>query len=58
MDLRYPLKRVMIVNKDEDNPIFISYEKLFEICFYYGRRMMECHLCPKVEVEDECVYNR
>lgn len=27
VDLRFPLKRLVIVNKDEDNPILTSYKK-------------------------------
>lgn len=46
VDLRFPLKRVLIVSKDDDKLILISYEKLFEVCFYYGRRMIEADSCP------------
>ncbi|KAB2634405.1 hypothetical protein D8674_038268 [Pyrus ussuriensis x Pyrus communis] len=52
MDNRFPLKRVLLISRHEDNPILISYETLFEICFYYGRRRIKGHLCQKVE--DRC----
>lgn len=52
MDNRFPLKRVLIISRHEDNPILISYETLFEICFYCGKRRIKGHLCQKVE--DRC----
>lgn len=36
MDLRLPLKRVMVINDEEDNSVLLSYEKLFKVCFYSG----------------------
>ncbi|KAM2184957.1 hypothetical protein ACFX1Q_030020 [Malus domestica] len=49
VDLRLPLKRVMVINDQEDCPVLLSYEKLFEVCFYYGRRRSEGHKCPTLE---------
>ncbi|KAM1720967.1 hypothetical protein ACFX12_022563 [Malus domestica] len=51
-DLRLPLKRVMIINDQEDYPVLLSYEKLFEVCFYYGRRRVEGHKCQALEDKD------
>ncbi|KAB2632190.1 hypothetical protein D8674_028437 [Pyrus ussuriensis x Pyrus communis] len=34
VDLRLPLKRVMVINDEKDNPVLLSYEKLFKVCFY------------------------
>lgn len=33
VDLRLPLKRILVVNDDEECPLFLSYEKLFKVCF-------------------------
>ncbi|KAB2615138.1 hypothetical protein D8674_021726 [Pyrus ussuriensis x Pyrus communis] len=33
-------------------PVLLSYEKLFEVCFYYGRRRLEGHKCPALEDND------
>ncbi|KAM1724365.1 hypothetical protein ACFX13_022862 [Malus domestica] len=52
VDLRLPLKRVMIINDQEDYPVLLSYEKLFEVCFYYGRRRVEGHKCQALEDKD------
>lgn len=54
VDLRFPLKRVLIVNQDNDYPILISYEKIFEVCFYYGRIKVERHVCPEIKPDDGC----
>lgn len=54
VDLHFPLKRVIFINKDDDYPILVGYEKLFEVCFYYGRRMFDGYECPKNEVDDDC----
>ncbi|KAB2615262.1 hypothetical protein D8674_021850 [Pyrus ussuriensis x Pyrus communis] len=40
VDLRFPLKHVLIVNHEEDYPILISYEIIFE------------DVCPEVEADD------
>ncbi|RXI03118.1 hypothetical protein DVH24_003770 [Malus domestica] len=37
IDVQLPLKRVLVVNGENGNPILISYKKLFEVYFYYGR---------------------
>lgn len=39
VNLRFPLKRVLVI-KDDDNPMLLSCEKLFEVCFYCGRIRM------------------
>lgn len=54
VDLRFPLKRVLIVNHDNDFPVLVSYEMLFEVCFYCGKRRFEGHVCPKGEADDGC----
>ncbi|TQD96361.1 hypothetical protein C1H46_017995 [Malus baccata] len=41
VDVHLPLKPVLVVNRDEELPTFISYENLFEVCFYCGRRKVE-----------------
>lgn len=51
VDLRFPLKRVPILNHEDDYPIFISYEKIFEVCFYCRMRL-EGHVCPEIEADD------
>ena len=29
------------MNEDEELSTFLSYEKLFEVCFHYGRKAVE-----------------
>lgn len=48
VDLRFPLKHVLIVNQDEECPILVSYEKLFEVCFYCERIRYDGYVCPEV----------
>ncbi|TQE12203.1 hypothetical protein C1H46_002128 [Malus baccata] len=50
----FPLKRVLIVDHDEDNHILFSYKKLFKVFFYYGRRRLNGHVCPNEEVDNGC----
>ena len=45
--VRLPLKRVLVVNGDDDLPSFLSYEKLFEVCFYCGRHIIEGSGCDE-----------
>ncbi|KAB2596000.1 hypothetical protein D8674_031450 [Pyrus ussuriensis x Pyrus communis] len=52
VDLRLPLKRVMVIIDEEDTPVLLSYEKLFEDCFYCGCRRSEGHKCPTIEDRD------
>ncbi|KAB2631053.1 hypothetical protein D8674_008572 [Pyrus ussuriensis x Pyrus communis] len=54
VDLRFPLKRVLIINHNDDSPILISYEKLFEVCCYCGRMCLEGHSCAEFETDDGC----
>lgn len=54
MDLRFPLKRALIVNDDDDHPMLGSYNKLFEVCFYCGKRRLDGHTCMENDVEDGC----
>lgn len=56
VDLRLPLKRVMVmvIDEEDENPILLSYEKLFEVCFYCGRRRSDGHSCPAIEDRDDC----
>lgn len=49
-----PLKRVLVVNEDDENPVLVSYEKIFEVCFYCGRRRGGNHSCSDEEVDDGC----
>lgn len=46
VDLRLPLERILVVNDDEECHLLLTYEKLFELCFYYGRKHFERHSCP------------
>ncbi|KAB2635652.1 hypothetical protein D8674_026186 [Pyrus ussuriensis x Pyrus communis] len=55
VDLRLPLKRILVVNDDEECPLLLSYEKLFEICFYYRRKMSNKHSCPANFDSDGCL---
>lgn len=45
VDLRLPLKRLLILNDDEECPLLLSYENLFEVCFYCGRKCTKRHIC-------------
>lgn len=38
VDLRFPLKRVMIVNQDEDHPILISYESYLSLFLLWSKK--------------------
>ncbi|KAM1794257.1 hypothetical protein ACFX11_034752 [Malus domestica] len=55
VDLRLPLKRILVVNDDEECPLLLSYKKLFEICFYCGSKMSDKHLCPADFDNDGCL---
>ncbi|KAB2596570.1 Cleavage and polyadenylation specificity factor subunit 1 [Pyrus ussuriensis x Pyrus communis] len=55
MDLRLPLKRILVVNDDEECPLLLSYKKPFEICFYHGRKRFERHSCPVDYDNDGCL---
>ncbi|KAB2635774.1 hypothetical protein D8674_026308 [Pyrus ussuriensis x Pyrus communis] len=52
VDLRLPLKRVMVINDQEDCLVLLSYKKLFEVCFYCGQRKVEGHKCLALEDKD------
>ncbi|KAM1056604.1 hypothetical protein ACFX13_030744 [Malus domestica] len=52
VEIRLPFKRVLVVNNDEDSHVLLSYEKLFELYFYYGIRWVEGHPCPADEDND------
>ncbi|KAM1165472.1 hypothetical protein ACFX2I_024771 [Malus domestica] len=54
VDLRFLLKSDLVVNGDDKNPILVSYEKIFEVCFYYGSWRNGNHYCPEEEVDDGC----
>ncbi|KAB2603380.1 hypothetical protein D8674_004385 [Pyrus ussuriensis x Pyrus communis] len=54
VDLRFPLKRMLIVNHEDDYLILISYEKNFEVCFYCRRMRLKGHVCTEIEADDEC----
>ncbi|KAM0982019.1 hypothetical protein ACFX2A_015294 [Malus domestica] len=53
VDLRLLLKRVMVINDHDKKPVLLSYEKLFEVCFYCGRMRSERHTCPVIDDKDE-----
>lgn len=55
VDLRLPLKRILVVNDDEECPFLMSYKKLFEICFYRGRKQTDKHSCPADFDNDGCL---
>lgn len=38
-----------MVNGDDDLPTFLSYEKLFEVCFYYWRQTIEGIGCDEAD---------
>lgn len=42
MDLRFPLKKVLIMDHGEDNHILLSYEKLFKV-FFLGEDLMDMY---------------
>ncbi|KAB2625369.1 hypothetical protein D8674_017029 [Pyrus ussuriensis x Pyrus communis] len=48
-------QRIVMVNDDEDCLLLLSYEKLFEICFYCGRKMSDKHSCPTDFDNNECL---
>ncbi|KAM1636555.1 hypothetical protein ACFX13_014751 [Malus domestica] len=54
VDLRVHLKRVLIINDDDDCPILVSYEKLFEACFYYDHMRPDGHIFLEYEMDDRC----
>ncbi|TQE10656.1 hypothetical protein C1H46_003769 [Malus baccata] len=41
VDVHLPLKRVLVVNGDKELPTFISYNNMFEVCFYCGRHTIK-----------------
>lgn len=55
VDLRFSLKRTMVVNDDDDYPVLLSYKKLFEVCFYCERRRVDGHSCPAEEDNNGCL---
>ncbi|KAB2617222.1 hypothetical protein D8674_013091 [Pyrus ussuriensis x Pyrus communis] len=52
MDLRLPLKKVMVINDEDGTPVLLSYEKLFKVYFYGGQMRSEDHTCLAVEDKD------
>ncbi|KAB2610951.1 hypothetical protein D8674_018983 [Pyrus ussuriensis x Pyrus communis] len=40
VDARFPLKRALVVNRDKELPTFHTYEDLFKLSSYCGRRML------------------
>ncbi|KAM2999012.1 hypothetical protein FF2_040599 [Malus domestica] len=52
VDLRLPLKRVMVIIDEEDISVLLSYEKLSKVCFYCGRRRSEGHKCSVIKDRD------
>lgn len=55
MDLRLPLKRILVVNDDEECHLPLSYEQLFEVCFYYGMKRSERYSSPADFDNDDCL---
>ncbi|KAB2597195.1 hypothetical protein D8674_000115 [Pyrus ussuriensis x Pyrus communis] len=55
VDLRPPLKKILVVNNDEECPLLLSYEKLFKFCFYYGIRRADKYACPVDYDNDDCL---
>lgn len=55
VDQRLPLKRILMVNDDEECPLLLSYNKLFEVCFYCGRKKTDKHSCPVDFDNDGCL---
>ncbi|KAM2328560.1 hypothetical protein ACFXTH_015015 [Malus domestica] len=51
--LSFYCKRVMVINDHDKKPVLLSYEKLFEVCFYCGRMRSERHTCPVIDDKDE-----
>lgn len=51
IDVHLPLKRVLILNGDDELSTFMSYKKLSEACFYYGRMAVEKYGCDMEELE-------
>lgn len=47
VDIWFPLPREFVLKDRDNDPIYVSYEKLFEVCFYYGRMRLEFHRCPQ-----------
>lgn len=55
VDLRSPLKRILVVNDDEECPLLLSHEKLFEVCFYYRMRRSDKYACHVDYDNDGCL---
>ncbi|KAM1342496.1 hypothetical protein ACFX2F_006812 [Malus domestica] len=55
VDLRLSLKCIMVVNVDDDCLVLLSYDKLFEVCFYCGRRRVDGHSFPADEDNEGCL---
>lgn len=57
VDNRFPLKRILIISRHEDNPILISYETLFEICFYLCQKVEDrCFMIDRVFYDEPLIY--
>ncbi|KAM1087687.1 hypothetical protein ACFX15_012776 [Malus domestica] len=41
INILLPLKWVLIINRDDEFPTFLSYENLFEVCLYCRRRLVK-----------------
>lgn len=39
------LKPMLVLNADNELPIFLNYDNLFEVCFYYGRNVEDLEVC-------------
>lgn len=37
VEIRLPFKRILLFNNDEDSHVLLSYEKLFDVYFYYEK---------------------
>lgn len=47
LDLTKPLKRCLVLGEEgKEIKCFISYEALWEICFYCGQKKEDTHDCP------------
>lgn len=55
VDLRLPFKVILVVNDNEECPLLLSYEMLFEMCFYCGRKCSERHSCTADYDNDGCL---
>lgn len=44
VDLKFPLPSVLLLNNRDNDLIFVSYKKLFEVCLYCGRMRLENHV--------------